>query len=65
MPKLKPHKGLKKRVKVSATGKLMRHKCNKSHLMSCKSSRRRRRLSGATEIDRTYRKTIKRLMALA
>ena len=65
MPKLKPHKGLAKRVKISGKGKLIRHKSNKSHLMSSKNSRRRRRLGREAEVDVTYRKTIKRLMALA
>ncbi|MBW7942983.1 MAG: 50S ribosomal protein L35, partial [Candidatus Kuenenia stuttgartiensis] len=44
MPKLKPHKGLKKRVKITANGKVMRSKAGKSHLMSGKSGRRKQRL---------------------
>ena len=44
MPKLKTHKGLKKRVKVTATGKIKFHKHNKGHLQSNKSGNRRRRL---------------------
>jgi len=41
---LKTHKGLKKRVKVTATGKIKFHKHNKGHLLSNKSGNRRRRL---------------------
>lgn len=44
MPKFKPHKGLKKRVKITARGKLMRKMSCAGHLMSSKSGQRRRRL---------------------
>ena len=45
MPKLKTHKGIKKRFKVSATGKVSHKKCGSSHLMSrCKSGKQVRRL---------------------
>jgi large subunit ribosomal protein L35 len=44
MPKLKTHKGIKKRFKVSATGKVTHKKCGSSHLMSHKSGKQVRRL---------------------
>ncbi|MFQ5807813.1 MAG: 50S ribosomal protein L35 [Phycisphaerae bacterium] len=44
MRKFKPHKGLKKRVKVTARGKLMRKIAVAGHLMSGKSGQSRRRL---------------------
>jgi large subunit ribosomal protein L35 len=44
MPKLKTHKGMKKRVKVTATGKIKFHKHNKGHLQSGKSGARKRKL---------------------
>ncbi len=44
MPKLKTHKGIKKRFKVSATGKVSHKKCGSSHLMSHKSGKQVRRL---------------------
>ena len=44
MPKLKTHKGMKKRFKVSATGKVSHKKCGSSHLMSHKSGAQVRRL---------------------
>lgn len=46
MPKLKTHKGTKKRVKISGTGKVMRKQANASHIMTKKSSKRIRRLKG-------------------
>jgi large subunit ribosomal protein L35 len=44
MPKLKTHKGIKKRFKVSATGKVSHKRCGSSHLNSHKSGKRVRRL---------------------
>jgi large subunit ribosomal protein L35 len=45
MPKMKRHKGLAKRVKVTAGGKVMYKKSNAGHLMSGKGGNRRRRLA--------------------
>ncbi|GMU81258.1 MAG: 50S ribosomal protein L35 [Phycisphaerales bacterium] len=39
MPKIKPHKGLKSRTKVSAKGKVIHKGSGSSHLMSGKSGR--------------------------
>ncbi len=44
MPKLKTHKGMKKRFKVSANGKVQHKRCGSSHLMSHKSGKRVRRM---------------------
>ena len=44
MGKLRTHKGFAKRVKVTATGKVLRKKAYGSHLMSSKSAKRRRKL---------------------
>ena len=44
MPKLKTHKGIKKRFKVSATGKVSHKRCGSSHLKSHKSGKQIRRL---------------------
>ncbi|MGH3116328.1 MAG: 50S ribosomal protein L35 [Gaiellales bacterium] len=42
MPKTKTHSGAKKRFKLSATGKLMRRRAMKSHLLERKSPKRKR-----------------------
>ena len=44
MPKQKTHKGLAKRVKVTARGKIKLHRAGASHLMSVKNANRRRRI---------------------
>lgn len=44
MPKLKTHKGARKRFRVSATGKLLRKQAGKRHLNSHKTGHRKRKL---------------------
>jgi large subunit ribosomal protein L35 len=44
MPKQKTHKGMKKRFKVTATGKVKHRKAFRGHKLSGKNARRRRRL---------------------
>ncbi len=44
MPKQKTHKGLKKRVKVTGTGKLKHRRAGGGHLMSGKNAKRRRNI---------------------
>jgi large subunit ribosomal protein L35 len=48
MPKQKSHKGLSKRVKITATGKVKRNRTGGGHLMSGKNAKRRRRISRST-----------------
>lgn len=42
MPKMKTHKGTAKRFRVTGTGKLMRGKAFKSHILEKKSPKRKR-----------------------
>ncbi len=51
MPKLKTHKGMKKRFKVSANGKVSHKKCGSSHLMSHKSGKQVRRLRKKVQLN--------------
>jgi large subunit ribosomal protein L35 len=44
VPKLKTHKGMKKRFKVTANGKIKHRKAFRGHILSSKSARRRRNL---------------------
>ena len=46
MPKMKTHKGSKKRFKVTANGKLKRSQAGKKHLNSHKTGKRKRQLRG-------------------
>lgn len=60
MGKMKTHKGLAKRVKVTANGKIKRSRCNGSHLMRTKNSKRRARISGGAYVTGTLCKKILR-----
>jgi len=62
MPKMKPHSGMSKRVKVSGSGKLIHEQAGKRHLLEVKSSRRTRRLSATVEITPVDRKRVKKLL---
>ena len=44
MPKMKRHKGAKKRFKLTGSGKIKRMKAFKSHILTKKSPKRKRRL---------------------
>jgi large subunit ribosomal protein L35 len=59
MPKQKTHKGLTKRVKVTAKGKIKRKVAGSGHLMSSKNAKRRRRLSKVSFVDGTNVKVIR------
>lgn len=47
MPKQKSHKGLSKRIKVTATGKIQHKRSCGGHLMSGKNAKRRRHISSS------------------
>lgn len=50
---IKTKKSVAKRFKITATGKVMRPRSGKRHLLSTKNAKRRRRLGTATAIDPT------------
>jgi large subunit ribosomal protein L35 len=58
MPKMKTHKSIRKRFRVTATGKLKRRQAGKKHLLSHKTGKRKRQLRSpiteTTKIARTY-----------
>lgn len=62
MPKMKTHSGMKKRIKVSGSGKLMRQKANRRHYLEYKSNTRTRRLDGTTEVSDADRKRARRMI---
>lgn len=62
MPKQKTHKGLSKRVKVTASGKVKYKHAGTGHLMSSKNAKRRRRISGTSTMTDTMAKTSKILL---
>lgn len=53
MPKLKTRRAAAKRFRLSGSGKIMRRKAFKNHLLEHKSPQRRSRLSKAAVVDET------------
>jgi len=62
MPKLKTHKGAKKRFKITATGKIMRRHAYRSHLLAKKSSKRKRRLEKESVVSQSDKARIKQML---
>ncbi len=63
MPKMKTHKGAKKRFKVTGTGKLRRRQRNLNHFNSKMASKRKRRLRGEHEVTDVDAPRIKKLLS--
>ena len=62
MPKMKTKRAAAKRFKKTGSGKLMRMKANKSHILNKKTRKRKRNLRKQTEIDASNVKQMKRCM---
>jgi len=58
MPKMKIHSGAAKRFRVTGTGKVMRRRANRNHLLEHKPTRRTRRLSVAPADVRKIKKLL-------
>lgn len=62
MPKAKTHSGASKRFRRTGTGKIVRQKANRRHLLEHKPSTRTRRLAGRTDVaDADARRVAKML----
>lgn len=62
MPKMKTNRGAAKRFKVSGSGKIMRHKAFSSHILTKKSTKRKRGLRLAGEVDSTNVKAVRKMI---
>ena len=62
MPKLKTKRAAAKRFKKTATGLLKRNKAYKSHILTKKSTKRKRNLRQATIPDATNVKNMKKVL---
>ena len=62
MPKMKTSRAAAKRFKVTGTGKLKRAKAYKSHILTKKSTKRKRNLRQATITDATNVKNMKKVL---
>ncbi|MCL1879853.1 MAG: 50S ribosomal protein L35 [Actinomycetia bacterium] len=64
MPKMKTHKGSAKRFRLTGSGKIVRAKAYKSHIMEKKSQKRKRNFRHETEVAVSDRKVIARSLGL-
>jgi large subunit ribosomal protein L35 len=64
MGKLKPHKGLTKRVKITGKGKIVRHRAGKRHLLSVKPGGKRRRMRRPVLVAESEVRKIKVLLGM-
>ena len=62
MPKIKTNRAAAKRFKVTGTGKLKRNKAYKSHILTKKSTKRKRNLRQATITDATNVKNMRKVL---
>jgi len=62
MPKIKTHRGAAKRFSLTGTGKVKRSKAFASHILTTKTTKRKRNLRKSTVMDKTNEKAIKKLL---
>ncbi len=62
MPKLKTHKGAKKRFKVTGKARILRAKAGKSHILTKKSRKRKRNLRKATHVSKKEIHKVKQML---
>ena len=60
--KLKTNRSAAKRLKVTGSGKVMRRKGWKGHLLTGKNATRKRRLTGLVEVDKDNKANLKRML---
>ena len=65
MPKMKTHKGAAKRFRVTGTGKVRRNKAFKSHILTKKTSKRKRHLQKDAVLSRADAKVVERMLPYA
>ena len=64
MPKQKSHRGAKKRFKLTGGGKVKRNHSMKSHILTKKTRKRKRKLRHSTLVSPTMAKAIKGMISV-
>ncbi len=62
MPKIKTRSGVKKRFKLTGTGKVKRSKAFGNHILTTKSAKRKRNLRKSALVHSTQMKKIKAML---
>jgi len=63
MPKTKSKSSAKKRFTVTGSGKIKRKHAYKSHILTKKSTKRKRKLTYATLVDKADEKRVKEMLS--
>lgn len=64
MPKIKVNPGAKKRFSLTGTGKIKRKHAFKSHILTKKSTKRKRNLTYGGLVDKSDEKNVKLMLGL-
>jgi len=64
MPKMKTNSGAKKRFSLTGTGKIKRKHAFKSHILTKKTTKRKRNLTYDGVVNKADRKNVKLMLAM-
>ena len=62
MPKQKSHRGAKKRFKITGGCKVLRHHSMHSHILTKKTTKRKRKLRKSTEVQGKFADSVKQMI---
>ena len=62
MPKMKTHRGAAKRFKKTGTGKIVRSKSNKQHILTKKTAKRKRKLRQPALVSNVDKKRLEQML---
>jgi large subunit ribosomal protein L35 len=62
MPKMKTNRGAAKRFKASGSGKVVRNKAYASHILTKKTTKRKRNLRKSDLVDSANMKSVRKLL---
>lgn len=62
MPKLKSNRGAAKRFRATGSGRIKRKRAYKSHILTKKDTKRKRRLRSTTLVSRADEKAVRQML---
>ncbi|MCY3758999.1 MAG: 50S ribosomal protein L35 [Acidobacteria bacterium] len=65
MPKLKTHRGAKKRFKLTASGKIKRGHSHARHILTKKTTKRKRKLDQSDLVSKSDRSKVRKMLPYA
>jgi large subunit ribosomal protein L35 len=64
MPKMKTDRGAAKRFKITGSGRILRRRAFRAHILVKKPSKRTRRLKGMVDVSPADRKSVRRQLGI-